>query len=189
MRDVIRGAITGAEPITTAEAKLQARIETTADDALLAVLIPAVRAAAEQFTRRALVAGSFTYAVRGNDKPICRDALALPWVPVTVLTALAYISASTGATVALDAADFTLRTFEGFAFVAPVVGNTWPTDAEEVRVTYTCGYAQADVPVDIKLALLLSLAEWYGQREDVEQRSLAKASRSLLSPWRVRWFE
>ncbi len=189
MRDVIRGAITGAEPITTAEAKLQARIETTADDALLAVLIPAVRAAAEQFTRRALVAGSFTYAVRGSDKPICRDALALPWVPVTALTSLACVSESTGATVALSTSDYVLRSYEGFAFIAPVVGKSWPTDAEEVRVTYTCGYAQADVPVDIKLALLLSVAEWYGQREDVEQRTLSKASRALLSPWRVRWFE
>ena len=189
MRDVIRGAITGAEPITTAEAKLQARIETTADDALLTVLIPAVRSAAEQFTRRALVAGSITNAVRGNDKPICRDALALPWVPVTALTSLAYVSACTGATIALSASDYALRTFEGFAFVAPHTDKIWPTDAEEVRVTYTCGYAQADVPVDIKLALLLSFAEWYDQREDLEQRSLAKASRALLSPWRVRWFE
>jgi uncharacterized phiE125 gp8 family phage protein len=189
MRDVIRGAITGAEPITTAEAKLHARIDTAADDALLSVLIPAVRAAAEQFTRRALVAGSFTYAVRGNDKPVYRDALALPWVPVTTLTSLVYITPSTGATIALSASDFTLRTFEGFAFVAPVVGNTWPTDAEEVRVTYTCGYAQADIPVDIKLALLLSFAEWYDQRADVEQRTIGKASRALLTPWRVRWFE
>ena len=156
MRDVIRGAITGSEPITTAEAKLQARIETTADDSLLAVLIPAVRAAAEQFTRRSLVAGSYTYAVRGNDKPVFRDALPLPWVPVTALSSLAYISASTGATIALSASDFVLRNYEGFAFVAPVVGAMWPTDSEEVRVTYTCGYAQADVPVDIKLALLLS---------------------------------
>ena len=189
MRDVIRGAITGSEPITTAEAKLQARIETTADDALLAVLIPAVRSAAEQFTRRALVAGSITYAVRGNDKPVCRDALALPYVPVTTLASLAYISASTGATIALSASDFVLRNYEGFAFVAPVVGAMWPTDSEEVRVTYTCGYAQADVPVDIKLALLLSVAEWYDQREDVEQRTIGKASRALLTPWRVRWFE
>ncbi len=189
MRDVIRGAITGSEPITTAEAKLQARVETTADDVLLAVLIPAVRAAAEQFTRRALVAGSYTYAVRGNDKPVFRDALPLPCVPITALTSLAYVSASTGTTVALTTGDFVLRSYESFAFVVPVVGAIWPTDAEEVRITYTCGYAAADVPVDIKLALLLSLAEWYGQREDVEQRTLAKASRALLSPWRVRWFE
>jgi uncharacterized phiE125 gp8 family phage protein len=189
MRDVIRGAITGSEPITTTEAKLQARVETTADDALLAVLIPAVRAAAEQFTRRALVAGSYTYAVRGNDKPVFRDALPLPCVPITALTSLAYVSASTGTTVALTTGDFVLRNYESFAFVVPVVGRNWPTDAEEVRVTYTCGYAAADVPVDIKLALLLSLVEWYSQREDVEQRTLAKASRALLAPWRVRWFE
>jgi len=188
MRDVIRGAITGAEPITTAEAKLQARIETTADDALLAVLIPAVRSAAEQYTRRALVAGSFTYVVRGDDKPVCRDALALPWVPVSALTSISYIQASTGATVALTVGDFELRTFEGFAFVAPIVGRSWPTDTEEIRIEYACGYAQADVPLDIKLALLLSLAEWYGQREDVEQHTLGKASTTLLWPWRVRWF-
>ena len=130
MRDVIRGAITGSEPITTAEAKLQARIETTADDALLAVLIPAVRSAAEQFTRRALVAGSFTYAVRGNDKPVCRDALALPYVPVTTLASLAYISASTGATIALSASDFVLRNYEGFAFVAPVALVPFPGAVE-----------------------------------------------------------
>ena len=144
---------------------------------------------AQRAARRALVAGSFTYAVRGNDRPVFRDALALPYVPVTALTSLTYVSASTGATVALSASDFVLRNYEGFAFVAPVVGVMWPTDAEEIRVTYTCGYAAADVPVDIKLALLLSLAEWYDQREDVEQQTIGKASRALLAPWRVRWFE
>lgn len=44
--------------------------------------------------------------------------------------------------------------------IVPAYGEVWPTprlQLSAVRVTYTCGYAQASVPADVKFAVLCRL--------------------------------
>jgi uncharacterized phiE125 gp8 family phage protein len=190
MRDVIRGAITGAEPASLTEAKLQFRQDQATDDTLIPTLISAVRVAAEQYTRRALVRGAIVYAVRGEDKPCLTGGIVLPWVPVISLTSLEYIQYSTGSTVALTLSDFTLHAYDDHAFVAPKPGLAWPTDVYELRIAYTCGYQATDIPAAIKLAVMVEVAKQYRDREGPDAKDLdhSPAFYALLSPWRVGWF-
>ena len=67
MREVIRGAITGAEPVSIVEAKASARIETDIEDLLVYGFIRTAREEAEAYTRRALTIAREIDDARLND--------------------------------------------------------------------------------------------------------------------------
>ena len=188
MRDVVRGANTGTEPVTVAELKANGRIDGTTDDTLLSGFITAARSEVEEFTRRMLIRGAVVYHIRGGDLPRFLDGVTLPWVPVIALTAVSYIQTSTGTTVSLSLSDFVLRAFDDAAFVVPAAGKAWPFDASQLMIAYTCGYAAADIPAPLKQSILWRASQFNANREGGVPISDDAVTAALLGPWRVRQF-
>lgn len=189
MRYAIKGAVTGAEPISITEAKEQVNQTEAVDDVLLASLVTVARSEMEELTRRRLVRGSMVDAVSECDLPGAFGRIQLLSVPAIALTALSYIQRSTLATIPLTLTDYTLRTYDDYAYVVPASGKTWPYDAEEIRVTYTTGYNQADVPTPIKQAVRIRVAQLYADREGAAEAANDKTIKALVWPWRTRIFE
>lgn len=71
MRKLI--AAPGAEPVTLAEAKLHARVETAADDTLISAMISAAREEAEHILGRALITQTWEMVL-----PAFADNMELP---------------------------------------------------------------------------------------------------------------
>ena len=147
----------GEEPVTLAEAKSFCRIDGSDEDALVNALIAAARLQVESLTGRALITQSWRLTMA------CAPRLVeLPVIPVAAL-----VAAPAGAVLQSDAV----------LLVEPV---------DELTVDYTAGYgAAADVPGDLKQAVLTLVAYWYENRDAVTMPPLG-FDRLIASYKRVR---
>jgi len=147
----------GEEPVTLAEAKAFCRIDGADEDALVDALIAAARLQVESLTGRALITQTWRLTMA------CAPRLVeLPVIPVAAL-----VAAPDGAVLQGDAV----------LLVEPV---------DELTVDYTAGYgAAADVPGDLKQAVLTLVAYWYENRDAVTMPPLG-FDRLIASYKRVR---
>ena len=134
----------GEEPVSLAEAKLWCRIDGTDDDALVSARIGAARLHVEAATGRALVTQSWRLVLacpKGRVVP-------LPVLPVSAVTA---------------------ATADDVAITVELLGDAVLLPGEGYRtltIDYTAGYgAAADVPADLKQAVLLLVGYWYENRD------------------------
>lgn len=153
-----------AEPVTLAEAKAQCRIDTSDEDVYLEGLIKAARRAVERFLRRRLVTQTVEYRRSGLGRSI-----ALPIAPVQAVTSVSYLDLA-GVEQTLAADQYRLaRSSSPFSLV-PAHGVVWPSvlggeDTVGIRLTVGYGDAGADVPPDIKAAVLMLIAHFDEHRE------------------------
>jgi len=76
-----------------------------------------------------------------------------------------------GVPVVIDPADYYFTPSEtDFSFVVPASGKDWPTDGDEIlhsiEFDFVAGYTAANIPSDLKHALLLHLAAMWANRGD-----------------------
>jgi hypothetical protein len=127
--------------VTLAEAKLFARVDGSDEDSLIGALIAAARLHVESVTGRALITQTWRLVVD------CVTGLVVP-LPVAPAQAL------------VDAPDGAVLEGDGVVLAAPVSGA--------LTVDYTAGYgAAADVPADLRQAVLTLVAYWYEHRDSV----------------------
>jgi len=147
----------GEEPVTLAEAKAHCRIDGSDEDALVSALIAAARMQVESLSGRALVTQTWRLTMT------CAPRL----VELPVIPAASLVAAPDGAVLQGDA-----------------VLLVEPTD--ELTVDYTAGYGDAaDVPGDLKQAVLTLVAYWYENRDAVTMPPLG-FDRLIASYKRVR---
>jgi hypothetical protein len=131
----------GEEPVSLAEAKLFARVDGNDEDSLVGALVAAARLHVESLTGRALVTQTWRLVLA------CVTGLV---VPLPVVPALALVEAPDGAVLQGDSV----------LLAEPVSG--------ELTLDYTAGYGgAADVPADLKQAVLTLVAYWYEHRDSV----------------------
>ena len=174
------------EPITIAEARAQCRADTS-DDGVLAVFVAAARAKAEGVLGGPIISRQITQTAPALDTAGIR----LTQGPVVSVDSIVYDSTSaTGLALAAD--QYLLLPDRR---IVPAYGVTWPTARSApnaVRVTYTAGHGSTpdDVPDDIRMWVLMTVAYLFGQREalDANGRVAEIPSRfvdGLLDPHRV----
>ena len=177
------------EPITSATVKLQARIDSTAEDALITTLIKAARQKIESVTGCALINQTWTYAIdaapaglsaewhvenqiRMSWNPGVGDVIELPVMPVSSVTKIEYYGTDNVATeFSSDYYRLDSRSESGRrARVYLNVGSIWPTSLrsrDALVVTYVAGYgaAASAVPSPLTLACNQLVAHWFNDRE------------------------
>lgn len=175
-----------AEPVSSTEVKLWAKIDTSADDALITNIIQAARENAENFLNYKLI--SQTVAEYFTEFPESRGELLLRFPLVSSITSVAYVDT--------DGANQTFSSYNADLSglpprLWPNAQTEWPGTKEQLKavtVTYVCGYANAAaVPQAIKTAILLTIAKWYDNRED-SVRILPTAAERLLEPYRMKLY-
>lgn len=128
----------GEEPVTLAEAKAWCRIDGTDEDALVTALIAAARLEVETMTGLALITQTWRLAT-------CPKGL-LVLLPVAPVSAL--VAAPDGAVIQGDA-----------VLLAELATG-------EITIDYTAGFGDAaDVPADLKQAVMLLVAYWFENRD------------------------
>lgn len=156
-----------SEPITRTEAKLQARIETTADDAYVDGLIVAARQIAETQTNRRLI--SQTLEAQYDEWPAAGCELWLPGPPLTSVTHVKYYDEDgTEQTLSTDVYEVNTAQEPGRVTLKP--DQVWPSlqsgKATPITVRYVAGYTNAAaVPDAIKIGMYMLIAHWYKNRE------------------------
>lgn len=166
-------------PLTLEEVKVHLRVDHSAEDALITGLISAATNHVQNITNRQLMRA--TYRLSLDRLP---SSFPLPRPPYAAITSIT----------AIDEAEQVVEFEETFYRVdeldhATIYGlkesGWYASTYKDIVVEYQAGYATAaDVPADIKVAMLLIIGHLYENREDKSDR-FPKASDALLSSYRV----
>ena len=178
----------GTAIITTEEAKEHLKVDTTADDTLIGNLIAAAVQSAQIYTNRFFLT---TQIIQYGDK----------WEDIKVLFKSKVINV---VSVKYYDSDNSLQTLSTDVWLADTkhqparIGlkpnKDFPALADRinaVEVTYKVGYGDtaADVPQGIKQAVLLTIGNWYQNREEVVVGRIAtelpKSAQYLLDQYKV----
>src|ERR1700722_16969036 len=184
------------EPVLLADAKQQARIDTTADDTLIGTLITAARQWAEQYTGRALVTQTWQLwldfwpssqelwwdgvrqgPVSGFDR---LSYIMLPRPPLQSVTSIQYFD-DTDTPTTWDPSNYYVDTVRTPARVTLRIGATWPVPerlANGIMVQYVAGYGNdgTAVPEQIKTAIRQLVSHWYDNRGEAVAAPTARGT-------------
>lgn len=187
-----------AEPLTLAEAKAHLRLETTADDALVASLITAARQWVERVTGRALIHQTWQLwldAPPGSEDSSSSVAVVeLPRAPLVSVSAISSYDETDAATT-WDSAQYVVDAAREPGRVAPRNGFFWPVPARALRglrIEYVAGFGAtaSSVPEPLRLALRQLVTHWYENRGDAAGSdappSIPTIVTALVNPWRLR---
>jgi uncharacterized phiE125 gp8 family phage protein len=181
------------EPVTVAEAKLNCRVDGTAEDTLFDIWIAAARGQVEAYTNRALC--TQVWEQRFDAFPASDAFVELPKAPLQSVQQVSYYDA-TGTLVAATLADFDVNAPAGPrampGSVGPAPDKSWPADVQSrpnaARIRFVAGYGAATaVPKELKEAIHLLVADMYANREAQVERALIANPRvkDILDPFRV----
>ena len=176
------------EPVSVGEAKLQARIDESADNALVQSLICAARQLAESFTRRVFITQTWKMYL---DAWPCETAIEVPKAPLVSVTHIKTYDDSDVATV-WPSSNYFVDTATKPGRIALRNAASWPQPSRlsnGIEIQFVAGYgpAPSDVPAQIKQAILLIAAHLYEHRGDANVE-LPETVCTLLTPhkdWRV----
>lgn len=187
------------EPLTLEEVKAHLRVDHTYDDSLIAIYLAAARAhvdGPEGFLGRALVTQVWELVLDAFPD----DEIKIPLPPLQTVDSIRYDD-SAGNEQIVNTSDYFVDNVSEPGWVVPADGASWPTPMDainSVRVRFTAGYApstdsppdlRANIPFDIKAAILLHVGSMYEHREEVVVGSSAAklpvGAEALLRPRRV----
>lgn len=178
------------EPLTLAEAKLQLRIDTTADDTAISRRISAARAQAEAYLMWGLLTQTWKYA-----QSDWADAIALPMAGQlqSVTSVKYYDTAGVQQTLATTYYEVDVLSEPGMVVRKPQ--QVWPSIQADkhlpIEIVYVVGYTTAAaLPEDIVDAICLLLGDSHEQRQEIVLgQSVAKTHgvEAKLAPHRRWW--
>ena len=162
------------QPLTLDETKAHLRVDTTDEDALIDRLIAAAVAdidGADGWLNRAIMTQTWDLSLDGFPNAGKRQ-IRVPLPPLQSVSSITYIDTE-GATQTLATSVYDVFGIGGSqpAQIAEAHGESWPSTRQQpdaVTVRFVAGYggAAADVPQDIRHALLLIIGHWYARREE-----------------------
>jgi len=142
------------EPVTATEVKAAARIDDTAFDAQIAIIIPAIRRLCETRLDRRLVTQTVELVL--DAFPAAEIDLYLP--DVQSITSVKYLDAIDGTEQTLASDQYSLDSASTPCWLLPAYDTDWPDTwdtTNAVRVRFVAGYGlAAAVPENVKLWIL-----------------------------------
>ena len=172
---------------TLSEVKNYLKVDTSADDTLITTLLQSAREVAERYLNQALITQTITEKLDRLNNPV----IYLSVSPVISVSSFQYAD-SQNTTQTYNSSNYIVDTFEKPARLSVAYGKTWPTlygNINDVTITYTAGYntEPSGVPMQIRQAILMMIADSYDNREDYVKK-LPTASEYLLDQYRVQLF-
>lgn len=156
-------------PVTLAEAKLRLRIDSSADDTDLQMMIEAATGLAQSITRRSIATN--TWQLKLDAFPA---EIRLLHPPIVAVQSITYVDPD-GATQTLAGSAYSVDTASEPGWILPADGTEWPDTkdtANAVTVNYTAGYGLS-CPSEIKQFILLQVGHMYRNREAVADKAMS----------------
>ena len=153
------------EPITLAEARDQASVDSDVDDALINSYIKAARIYATNINGRGMARATYTLTA-----PRFPTEFILPRPPFSTVTSIKYYDTN-GTQQTLADTVYSVDTGSEPGRVVLAYNQSWPTIRDvynAVQVVYVSGYASAAaVPENFKQAMRMLIAHWFEYREPI----------------------
>ena len=189
------------EPVLLADAKTQARIDTTADDAFVTTLITGARQWVERYLGRALITQTWQlwFDLWPGSTGVWWDGwrqgpvtgleqagfIELPRAPLQSVTSVDVYD-NTDAPTLWAASNYFVDTVREPGRLALRIGAVWPVPqrlTNGIGVTYVCGYGPdgSSVPEPIKTAIRQIVAHWYENRGEAATAPTTRGG--VVSPY------
>lgn len=174
------------EPLTLDEAKAHLKVDSSDEDAYITLLLKASRKMCETYA--GLSFATQTRQVKLDSFPC--GSIILPYGPVQSVESMIYIDPDGVETELFVDDDFLIDLSNGLTRVSPV-GTNWPTADNingAITIEYISGYD--DIPEEAKVAILLTLASLYENRQDEISGSSSLInwnSQAVLDTIKVYW--
>jgi len=187
--DLKEFAAPALEPVTLAELKGQARLESgeTEHDVLLNRLIKAVRIAVEKQTNRSLIETTWDYFL---EKFPASGAIRLPRSPLISVTSITYV-ATDGTETTLATAEYVANGNADPPEIFLAYNKSWPALRETgtanlpkpLRVRFKAGYGTdgSSVPANLKIPILMLAAHLFERREAFTSENLGEVQMAVQS--------
>lgn len=178
-----------AEPVTVAEVRAHCRIDSTAEDSLLATYIAAARQLCEETIGRALMPQTWEQTLDAFPA----GEIKLLKTPVASVVSVVYVDAN-GTEQTMPSTDYVLDAETEPGWLLPADGLAWPATDDvinAVRIRFVAGYPHsAAVPELLKVWIYATVGAFVTQREalDTTGRVTGLPERfidRLLDPYRV----
>lgn len=198
-----------AEPVTRAEAKVHAKIDTNDEDTYVDGLVSSARQLVEELTGRVLITQTWTATL--DDWPsanpmhdwwngvrelpittaLSADRVQIPKAPFRTVSKVELIDEDNTATEIATTVWYS-GVKHGTGELMLRRGQVWPATLRDfggIRITFTVGYGAnpSDVPFALRQAVMMLVAHWYETREPSLERGgkVPFTVDALLAPYRV----
>ncbi len=172
------------EPVDLTYAKIFLRVDGTHEDGLITDLISIARLQVENIIGRTLIRRTYVY------KGACPNGhcLVLPRPPLLAVLRLSLIAENDQA-VDIPTNDYSVSTRRDPGEIHLNENVRWSdylAEFSRIEIEFSAGYGDdpADVPLPIKQAILLLLAQHYEHRDGAESLSVPMMVDALLMPYR-----
>ncbi|MBN8987429.1 MAG: hypothetical protein J0H42_04235 [Rhizobiales bacterium] len=155
-----------AYPVSLAEAKAQLRVVDASNDVVIKALIPAATKLVQSIVQRVYARQTLEWVLTS-----WRRELLVPVAPVAIddVSSIKYVDWTTQSMQTLDRADYVVQTRGDSVAIFPRFGTCWPIvfahSPEPIVVTFDAGYEPADVPENVKVAIMLQIRHLYSMGE------------------------
>lgn len=154
------------EPVELEEARKQLQIEGGDHDTHLSSLIKAARLEVERRLNRQLINATWDHKL--DRFPCAGEPIYLPKSPLSSVTSITYTDAS-GASQTLATSVYKVVSSREPGEIHLKHGQAWPVvyaEAEVVAIRFVAGYGatKLTVPENLRLAMLLMIADWFENR-------------------------
>lgn len=159
------------EPVTLAEARLWARIDAddTSQDAMVMLLVGAMREYAENITGRSFIQRTLEVAYDCFPSHVIN----LPYPPLVSVSSISYLDTD-GAWQVFSGgspSEFQVDTYHEPGMVWPLYLESWPntrTELNAVRIRYVAGYSgPSAIPRALKIWMQARITTLYENREQI----------------------
>lgn len=159
------------EPITTAEAKAHLRVDISDDDTYIDSLVVVGRRSCEYIANKKFISQTWNLLLEGFPGS---NILELPKTlgPLQSVTHIKYYD-DEDADTTFNASNYVVDIYSNPARVVLKNAIAWPSDVlrvvngVEIQVVVGYGDDEADIPMEIRQAMLLAVGHYYENREDV----------------------
>jgi uncharacterized phiE125 gp8 family phage protein len=179
------------EPIGLEQARDHVRADDTENAAELSGMISTARAKVERYLRRSLL--TQTIDVFRDSFPGLSGVIVIPRPPTQSITSIKYLDTA-GVLQTLDSSLYVVDVESEPARIWPADGETWPINqvmlnAVEIRAVAGYGDGVADIPPEIKSAMLLVIGDLFDHRSSFVLGTIASKlpqnAESLLDEFRT----
>lgn len=177
-------------PVTLQEQEAQSRV--FGDEAIVSRLIAASVAHidGQGALGRAMITQTWAQWM-----PSRTNEIVLAMTPFQSLVSIEYYDQD-GVLQTADVADFETRLYRETVLILPKIGKAWPSTQnrlDAIKITYTAGYGDtaADVPENVRHAILMLAGHFYENREATTELTLRETPlsvASLLEGEKVAWY-
>lgn len=188
-----RTAAPGATVVTVATAKAHMRVDDENSDTYISSLLEVASDTVSEMAGKALINQTWQLQlgmVSGQSR------VYLPYAPIVSITSIAYYDGDDSSQSA-DVGDYALKGDNDTAWIEPAGTGVWPSmydRPDALTITYLAGYgtSPANVPPNLRHAVLMLAAHWFENRETANHaaamvKEIPFSVEALVNQSRVGW--